>query len=136
MCGNQSTFSFYHLHLLFIPILNTNMLIQTINDQQLRHLVYSRDYASVKYTSPTCDICKSLSPGYEELSERKEYSNILFLRIDSGENPTAKQFLAEQATPLIVVYHKGVVIKAGSVATVGDMTALLDELLVSATQVK
>jgi len=112
------------------------MLIQTINDQQLRYLVYSRDFASVKYTSPTCDICKSLSPDYDKLSKRKEYSKILFLRIDSGENPTAKQFLAEQATPLIVVYYKGVVVKAGSVATVEDMEAILDDLLESVTHAK
>ncbi|MES2767080.1 MAG: thioredoxin family protein [Bacteroidota bacterium] len=112
------------------------MAIQTIDDEQLRFLIYSREYTSVKYTSPTCEICKNLAPEYDKLSKQQEYSSILFLRIDSGENPTAKQFLAEQATPLIVVYHKGVVVKAGSVTTVEDMEAILDELLVSVTHVK
>lgn len=112
------------------------MAIQTIDDEQLRYLIYSREYASVKYISPTCSICKDLAPAYDGLSKKEEYSSILFLRIDSDENPTAKQYLAEQSTPLIVVYHKGVVVKAGSVATIEDMEAILDELLLDSKHVK
>lgn len=105
------------------------MSIQTVDDEQLRHLIYSCEYAAVKYTAPTCETCNKLAPAFEALSGKREYNSILFLRIDADENPTAKQFLAERATPLMVVYHNGMVVKADTAYTIDDITAMLDELL-------
>ncbi|MES2767085.1 MAG: thioredoxin family protein [Bacteroidota bacterium] len=105
------------------------MPVHAANDDQLRHLIYSNEYTVVKYTSPTCDICKSLTPFYQQFSERGDFKNVLFLHIDADENPLARQFLAERATPLMVTYHNGIVLEANTVYNVEDMTRMLEKLL-------
>jgi thiol-disulfide isomerase/thioredoxin len=105
------------------------MAVIPADDEQLRHLVYAHDCAIVKYSSPTCSICKELAPHYEELSEKSEYSGLLFLSIDSEQNQIAKQFLAERATPLVVTYHNGTVLDADTAYTVADMERLLNKLV-------
>ncbi len=51
------------------------------------------------------------------------------MKIDAEENPIAKQFLAERATPLMVLYHKATVFEANTVYTIEDMKAMLNKLL-------
>ncbi|HYF01752.1 MAG TPA: thioredoxin family protein [Patescibacteria group bacterium] len=105
------------------------MPVRTADDDQLRHLIYSHDYAVIKYTSPTCEVCQALGPHYHDLSEQGKYSNFLFLKIDAEENPIAKQFLAERATPLMVTYKHATVLEADTVYTIEDMVKMLDKLM-------
>ena len=104
------------------------------DDNQLRHLIFSHEYAIVEYSSPTCEVCQALAPHFEKLSTEKAYNDIFFLTIDAEENPIAKQFLAERATPLMVLYHKATVLEAKTVYTIEDITTLLDKLLVGKNQ--
>ncbi|MES2767082.1 MAG: thioredoxin family protein [Bacteroidota bacterium] len=104
------------------------MPVITVNDTELRHLIYSKENAAVKYTSPTCEICKKLAPTYEEISNDPNYKSIFFVKIDANENPVAKEFLDERAMPLLVTYHKGVVMEASPAATEEDILRMLKKL--------
>ncbi len=106
------------------------MPVITTDDNELRHLIYSKENAAVKYTSPTCELCKKLAPTYEEISNDPTYKSILFIKIDADENPVAKAFVDERATPLLVTYHKGVVMEASPVATDDDIVRMLEKLLI------
>ncbi len=106
------------------------MPVITVDDNELRHLIYSKENTAVKYISATCAICKELAPTYEDFSNNKEYSSILFVKIDAKENPVAKEFLEERETPLLVTYHKGIVIEANPAATPADIQRMLQLLLI------
>jgi thiol-disulfide isomerase/thioredoxin len=105
------------------------MPVTTADDNQLRHLIFSHPYAVVKYTSPTCEVCQALAPHYVRLSDEDAYKDFLFLKIDAEENPIAKQFLAERATPLMVLYHNATVLEAKTAYTIEDIIAMLNTLL-------
>ncbi len=106
------------------------MSVITTDDNELRHLIFSKDHTAVKYTSPTCELCKKLAPVYEEISNKPSYQSILFIKIDADENPVAKVFVDERAMPLLVTYHKGVVMEASPAATDDDIVRMLQKLLI------
>ena len=103
-------------------------LVVDTNDEGLRQLTYERKKVFAKFTADNCAICKLLEPGFAKFADDGEYEGILFLRLDSDENPVAKQLMAERAAPFFVSYCKGRIIECNTLETNADVQAQLDRL--------
>ncbi len=107
------------------------MPVQEINDPDLLRHVGDNKQVILKYHSELCgEECKEIIAMFQKLSNEKEYKDIVFLRINSENNPTAKQFLSGKKTCIISIYSGGRLLDSGYAATREQVEKLLEKLLV------
>lgn len=104
------------------------MLVKEATDHDLRQLIFAHPFVIVKFLDESCTFCKLLAPPYEKFSNNPKYKHILFLRIDSGENPIAKKEIGDNDMPFFNIYKAGRLIECGSFKTEEGVKALLDKL--------
>jgi len=84
------------------------MSVQEINDPDLLNHVGSYKQVILKYHSDLCgEECREIMAMFQRLSDQREYKDIVFLRINSENNPTAKKFLEGKKTCIVSIYSKG-----------------------------
>lgn len=103
--------------------------IHNASDADLRQLLYKNDYVIVKFTDKECRVCQELAPSFEEMSKEAEYKDVLFLRMDSTENPVSRKEVKINGTPFIATYKKAVLLDCGLVSTRDGISAMLNKLL-------
>ncbi len=67
------------------------------------------------------------------LANNPQYAHVLFLRIDSGENPVSAQTVSFHSAPFIVAYQDGQLLHCETVFTEGRVREILDTFLVPET---
>ena len=110
------------------------MTVTDINDNKLRRLIFEKERVIVKFTDPSCPVCKQLSPYFRKLSTEPQYSSITFARMSASENPVSSQEVKLTGTPFFASYHKGTIQECGIVDTEEGIRAMLARLLQPAAQ--
>ena len=105
----------------------TTAVVDT-DDDGLRYFIYDRPKVFAKFTTKGCVICKALEPGFGKLAANKVNEDILFLRLDSDENPVAKLLMNQLAAPFFVSYCQGRILECGTHTTDAGVQAQLDRL--------
>ena len=77
------------------------------DDEQLRHLIHEHLKVFAKFTSANCAVCAALAPPFGKFADAPENAGILFIRLNSDENPVAKQLMQEKIAPFFVSYCQG-----------------------------
>jgi thiol-disulfide isomerase/thioredoxin len=77
------------------------------NDEGLRRLVHEHLKVFVKFTSPNCEICEKLAPHFSQFADQELFASIVFLRLNSDENPVAQKMMKEKVAPFFVSYCQG-----------------------------
>ena len=77
------------------------------DDEQLRHLIHEHLKVFAKFTSPNCAVCEVLAPPFAKFVAAPENAGILFIRLNSDENPVAKQLMQQRVAPFFVSYCQG-----------------------------
>jgi thiol-disulfide isomerase/thioredoxin len=77
------------------------------DDEQLRHLIHEHMKVFAKFTSENCDVCAALAPPFSKFVDKPENVGILFVRLNSDENPVAKKMMQEKVAPFFVSYCQG-----------------------------
>ena len=98
------------------------------NDEGLRRYTHERLKVFAKFTTDNCSICKMLEPSFAKFADDDEYQGILFIRLDSAENPVAKHLMNERAAPFFVSYCQGQLLECDTYTTAADVRAQLDRL--------
>ncbi|GAB3824890.1 thioredoxin family protein [Hymenobacter jeollabukensis] len=98
------------------------------DDEGLRH--YTHDHLKVfaKFTSQGCATCELLAPPFAKFADDEQYQPILFLRLDSDENPVAKKLMQERVAPFFVSYCQGQLLECDSLTTEEAVRGMLDRL--------
>jgi thioredoxin 1 len=105
------------------------MAVTHTTDALLVLEIASHHSVILKYHTDDCgEPCTQLLPIYEELSEEKRYTNIVFLRINADDNPVAKEYILKKKQPIITLYHKGRLLESTTIGTKEEMISLLDVL--------
>lgn len=107
--------------------LQKDSIIDT-DDLGLRHLTYEHLKIFAKFTAEDCVICKLLGPGFAKFSDDKKYQGIQFVRLESGQNPVAKQLMHERAAPFFVSYYQGRILECETRETDVDVQVQLGRL--------
>lgn len=103
------------------PVIDTD-------DEGLRQYTHERLKVFAKFTSDSCQTCKLLAPGFAKFADDPEYQGILFIRLDSDENPVARHLMNERAAPFFVSYCQGRLLECDSLETEAAVRAQLDRL--------
>jgi thioredoxin 1 len=105
------------------------MSVQEINDPELLSHVGNHKQVILKYHSELCgEECKEIIAMFQRLSNETEYQDIVFLRINSENNPTAKQFLEGKKTCIVSIYSKGRLLDSCYATTRVQIQELLERL--------
>jgi thiol-disulfide isomerase/thioredoxin len=108
---------------------NTYQLaIINTDDTGLRRLTHERMKVLAQFTSTNCTICEALAPVFEKLAGDEEYQGIAFVRLNSDENPVAKQLMQERSAPFFVSYTQGRLLECDTCSTEAEVLAQLDRL--------
>ncbi|GAA4360968.1 hypothetical protein GCM10023185_27750 [Hymenobacter saemangeumensis] len=103
--------------------------VHDTDDEGLRRFTHEHIKVFAKFTSDNCAICKALAPPFEKFADDEPYRSILFVRLDSDENPVARQLMNERAAPFFVSYCQGRLMECDTLQSEEDVKAQLDRLL-------
>ena len=98
------------------------------DDTGLRTFTHERMKVFAKFTAKDCLVCKMLGPAFGQLAEAGARQNILFLRLNSNENPVARQLMNERAAPFFVSYCQGRISECNTCETEAEMMAQFERL--------
>ncbi len=98
------------------------------DDDHLRRLTHEHLKVFAKFTSPDCAICAALSPPFAKFVDAPENVGILFVRLDTDQNPVAKKLMDQKAAPFFVSYCQGRLIECDALTEESQVVAQLDRL--------
>lgn len=102
------------------------------DDEQLRRLIHEHLKVFAKFTSADCTICEALAPPFDKFVDAPENVGILFVRLNSDENPVAKKMMDEKTAPFFVSYCQGRLLECDALTSEAEVVAQLDRLRVFA----
>jgi thioredoxin 1 len=102
--------------------------VVTINDDQLRRITHEHLKVFAKFTSENCEICASLAPPFDKFVDQPENVGILFVRLNTDENPVAKKMMDQKAAPFFVSFCQGRLLECDALTTEAEVVAQLDRL--------
>lgn len=102
--------------------------VYDVNDDQLRQLTHEHVKVFAKFTAENCDICELLAPPFAKFSDEEEFQTILFVRLNSDENPVAKKIMQDRVAPFFVSYCQGRLLECDMLTTEADVLSMLQRL--------
>jgi thioredoxin 1 len=104
------------------------MVIKT-TDNEFDELIKNNSKVVIKYFANWCGSCRLFAPKYTKISNKEEYSDILFLDINAEENPEARKFGCVTNLPYFVVVKNGEVLSADTTAKEEGVEKMIGLLL-------
>ncbi|WP_188814015.1 thioredoxin family protein [Hymenobacter cavernae] len=104
------------------------MRVVDADDESLRRLTHEHLKVFAKFTSENCDICEQLAPPFTKFADQKPFEHVLFLRLNSDENPVAKKLMQEKVAPFFVSYCQGRILECDALTTEQEVHDMLQRL--------
>jgi thiol-disulfide isomerase/thioredoxin len=98
------------------------------DDEGLRHLIHEHMKVFAKFTSEDCAACEALAPPFAKFVDAPENISILFIRLNSDENPVAKKMMQEKVAPFFVSYCQGRLLECDALTEEAQVVAQLERL--------
>ncbi|GAB2968583.1 hypothetical protein GCM10027048_44340 [Hymenobacter coalescens] len=98
------------------------------DDEGLRHLTHDHLKVFAKFTSENCPTCETLAPPFARFADDEPYRGIVFLRLNSDENPVAKKLMQEKVAPFFVSYCQGQLLECDALTSEAQVRQMLDRL--------
>lgn len=91
-------------------------MITSSTDENFQDYLNTHPEVVVKYYAKWCGVCRLFSPKFKKISDKDEFSQILFLDVNAEENPTARKLAGVNSIPFFAVFKNGQLI-AGDATT-------------------
>ena len=98
------------------------------DDEQLRHLIHEHLKVFAKFTSNNCAACDALTPPFAKFVDEPENTGILFIRLNSDQNPVAKKLMEQRIAPFFVSYCQGRLLECDALTEEAQVVAQLARL--------
>jgi thioredoxin 1 len=98
------------------------------DDEQLRRLIHEHLKVFAKFTSENCTTCEALAPPFAKFVDDPDNVGILFVRLNSDENPVAKKMMQEKVAPFFVSYCQGRLLECDALTEETQVLAQLHRL--------
>jgi len=104
------------------------MVIKT-TDTEFDELIKKNSKVVIKYFANWCGSCRLFAPKFSKISNKQEYSDVLFLDVNAEENPKARKFGGVTNLPYFVVVKNGEVLLADTTAKEEGVEKMIGLLL-------
>jgi thiol-disulfide isomerase/thioredoxin len=91
-------------------------MVTKATDAEFNELIKNNNKVVIKYFANWCGTCRLFAPKFTKISNKEEYSDVLFLDINAEENPEARKFGGVTNLPYFVVVKNGLVLSADTTA--------------------
>lgn len=98
------------------------------DDEHLRRLTHEHFKVFAKFTAENCAICAALAPPFVKFANELENAGILFVRLNTDQNPVAKKMMEQRATPFFVSYCQGRLLECDALVEEAQVVAQLERL--------
>jgi thioredoxin 1 len=98
------------------------------DDEQLRHLIHEHMKVFAKFTSENCATCEALAPPFIKFVDAPENVGILFVRLNTDQNPVAKKMMEQKTAPFFVSYCQGRLLECDALTEEAQVVAQLERL--------
>jgi thioredoxin 1 len=98
------------------------------DDDHLRRLTHEHLKVFAKFTSENCAACEALAPPFAKFVDNAENMGILFVRLDTDQNPVAKKLMEQKTAPFFVSYCQGRLIECDALTEEAQVVAQLERL--------
>jgi thioredoxin 1 len=97
-------------------------------DESLRHLIHEHMKVFAKFTSENCAACEALAPPFAKFVDSPENVGILFVRLNTDQNPVAKKMMEQKTAPFFVSYCQGRLLECDALTEEAQVVAQLERL--------
>jgi thiol-disulfide isomerase/thioredoxin len=104
-------------------------MVNLASDNDFNELLATNDKVVVKYFANWCGTCKLFAPKYKKISEKPEYSGVLFLDVNAEENPLARKAAGVSNLPYFAVFKNGQKVAADATAKEEGVEKLIAQIL-------
>jgi thiol-disulfide isomerase/thioredoxin len=104
-------------------------MVTKVTDSEFNSIIENNSKIVIKYFANWCGTCRLFAPKFSKISNKEEYSDVMFLDINAEENPEARKFGGVTNLPYFVVIKDGKVLSSDTTAKeegVEKMIALLN----------
>jgi thioredoxin 1 len=98
------------------------------DDEHLRRLIHEHMKVFAKFTSENCTTCEALAPPFVKFVNDPQNVGILFVRLDTDQNPVAKKMMQEKVAPFFVSYCQGRLLECDALTEEAQVLAQLERL--------
>jgi len=104
-------------------------MVTKATDAEFNELIKNNSKIVIKYFANWCGTCRLFAPKFSKISNKDEYSDVLFLDINAEENPEARKFGGVSNLPYFVVVKNGEVLSADTTAKEEGVEKMIGLLL-------
>lgn len=104
-------------------------MVQKVTDSEFSQLVSSNKKIVIKYFANWCGACRLFAPKFTKISNKEEYSDIVFVEVNAEENPQARKFGEVKSLPFFATVKDGVILKGDSIAKEEPLELMIKELI-------
>lgn len=104
------------------------MAIIPANDQNFNELLKDNKHVVVKYFATWCGSCKLFFPKYRRLADDDRFEGVVFLNVNSEENPEARKVAGVDNLPFFATFLDGQLIKAEATSKEDNVVAMIEQL--------
>ena len=98
------------------------------DDDHLRRLTHEHLKVFAKFTSENCAACEALAPPFAKFVDDPQNVGILFVRLDTDQNPVAKKLMEQKIAPFFVSYCQGRLLECDALTEEAQVLAQLERL--------
>jgi thioredoxin 1 len=98
------------------------------DDDHLRRLTHEHLKVFAKFTSANCAVCDALAPPFTKFVDDPENVGILFVRLDTDQNPVAQKMMEQKIAPFFVSYCQGRLLECDALTEEAQVVAQLKRL--------
>ena len=104
------------------------MALITADDQNFNELLKENKHVVVKYFANWCGSCKLFFPKYRRLADDSRFEGVVFLNVNSEENPEARKVAGVDNLPFFATFLDGKLIKAEATSKEDNVVAMIEQL--------
>lgn len=104
-------------------------MVSISTDSDFNQLIQQHEKVVVKYFANWCGTCRLFSPKYKKISEKEEFSGVLFLDVNAEENPESRKLANVTNLPYFAVFKNGQLVSADTTAKEEGVENLIRQIL-------
>lgn len=104
------------------------MELETITDREFEKTLKENNKVIVKYYADWCGSCKLFAPKFRRLSNKEEFEDIKFIKVNAEQNELARKKAGVDNLPYFAVFKDGSLVEGSATSKEDVVVGLINKL--------